>query len=92
MQPVSTRAGLVYEPQLRGLALEPTNQSIEVDVAGTDFAHEYWRLLLRPRACATAIESLWTSNPTNSGVDWAMADLREHRAADHAAMRLWPAG
>jgi hypothetical protein len=24
---------------------------------------------------------LWTSNPTNSGVDLAMADFREHSAA-----------
>src|SRR6266545_2508733 len=45
-----------------------------------------------PAACATAIESLWTSRPTNNGVDCAMADLREHNAAVHAALRLWPTG
>jgi 2-phosphosulfolactate phosphatase len=33
-----------------------------------------------------------SSRPTNNGVDCAMADLREHNAADHAALRLWPTG
>jgi uncharacterized protein DUF2442 len=37
-----------------------------------------------------AAESLWTSRPTNSGVDLALADLRERNAALHAAMRFWP--
>jgi hypothetical protein len=46
--------------------------------------------VLPPAAWATAIESLWTSRPTNNGVDCAMADLREHATAVHAAVRLWP--
>jgi hypothetical protein len=32
----------------------------------------------------TAIESLWTSRPTESVLDWCTADLRVHVAAEAA--------
>jgi hypothetical protein len=65
---------------------------IEIGTRGSDNPTNTGDSGLPPAACATAMESSWTSRPTNSGVVCAMADLREHTAADPAAGRLWPTG
>ena len=90
IQAVAARTGFVGEPQLGGLALQAADQFVEVGLPGPIAPTNTGGSALAPVACATAIESLWTSNPTNRGVDFAMADLREHNAAVHAALRLWP--
>src|SRR4030042_1995119 len=41
-------------------------------------------------AYATAMESLWTSNPTNSVLYWFIADLRLMVDCKQPIMRLWP--
>ena len=93
IQPVPTRAGLVDEPQ-RG---RPSPAGVESADPGRPGGCRS-----RPRTRAAPLgppsharpRSSPCAHPTRrkSGVDFAMADLREYSAADSAAVRLWPAG
>jgi hypothetical protein len=44
MQAIATRAGLVHTPQLSGLALQATQEAIDVDLARPDLSPKHRRL------------------------------------------------
>jgi hypothetical protein len=61
---LSKGTGRWGEHQRCRLRFEPTDQLVEVGLARPDFPDEGGKIGGLPCACATAIESVWTSRPT----------------------------
>jgi hypothetical protein len=90
MECVAARSGLVGKDQRGRLRLQAPDQFVEVRLARTDRAHKHGRIGALPLGMGDGGRIFVDVQTDEQRSRLGHADLREHSAAVHAALRLWP--